>query len=97
MNTSGSSNNNFLSKGFVFSLVLIFPPPFHQQKRKKSALLGTGDVVVVTFTLLLDVSFVFTKHGADSALNSQALLLLTIPSWVTAPPFSKNGLEAEAG
>ena len=74
MNTSGSSNNNFLSNGFVFSLVLIFPPSFHQQKRKKIVLLGTGVLMVVTFTLLLDICLVLTKNGAVSTLDSQALL-----------------------
>ena len=74
MNTSGSSNNNFLGNGFVFSLVLIFPPPIHQQNRKKGVLLGTGDLLDITLSLLLDICLVFTKHGADSLLDSQALL-----------------------
>ena len=97
MNTSGSSNNNFLSKGFVFSLVLIFPPPFHQQKRKKAVLLGTGDFVDVTLSLLLDICLVLTKHGADSVIDSQALLPLTFPVSITARRLPKSGFDAEAG
>ena len=96
INTSGFSDNNFLSNGFVFNLVLIFPPPFHQQKRKKIALLGTGYLVLVTFTLLQDICLILAKQ-ADFSLNSQAPLPLKFLASVVDLPLPEIGLEADAG
>ena len=56
-----------------------------------------GDLMVFTFTLLLDICLVLTKHWNDSVLDSQALLPLTFPVSITARRFPKSGFDAEAG
>ena len=87
VNTSGFVFNNFLSSGFTRNLVLIFPPPFHQQARKKVALLVGElfkliDIFWFNWKLLVNslllclycpgISLVSTLRSTENATSFQA-------------------------